>query len=165
MLLGYKAIIAKIADNGRVTYETLPDVRQIDYITRALHGVADKADGAGKLGGQTPLGAAYNNLASNLRKSLKGEVPEYAKALNVASDAISRVKAGETGYDLLRAKTKRGDIARAMIDASAAEKQAAKQGIPLPEAMQQSGHRSLQQAANYYNDANREKGRAAKLME
>lgn len=42
--------------------------------------------------------------------------------------------------------------------------EAARQGVPLPEAMQQSQHRSVQQAASYYNDADRSKGRAARLV-
>ncbi|MES0139448.1 site-specific integrase [Mesorhizobium sp. M0016] len=37
-------------------------------------------------------------------------------------------------------------------------------GIPLPEAMQQSQHRSVQQASNYYNDAERTLGRAARII-
>lgn len=41
--------------------------------------------------------------------------------------------------------------------------EAARQGIALPEAMQQSQHRSVQQAASYYNDAERAQGRAARL--
>lgn len=41
--------------------------------------------------------------------------------------------------------------------------EAARQGISLQEAMAQSRHRSVQQAANYYNGADIEKGRAAKL--
>ena len=122
-------ILAKIGDDGKVTFDVLPDVRQIDYITRALKGVADKADGQGKLGGQTPLGSGYNALASNIRNALKGEVPEYAKALDVASDAISRVKAGELGYSLLRAGTKREDVARGLAGASKAERNAALEGI------------------------------------
>ena len=40
----------------------------------------------------------------------------------------------------------------------------ARQGIPLAEAMQQSQHRSLAQAARYYNDADRPHGRAARLV-
>ena len=40
----------------------------------------------------------------------------------------------------------------------------ARRGIPLPEAMQQSQHRSVQQAARYYNDAERQMGRAARLI-
>lgn len=41
--------------------------------------------------------------------------------------------------------------------------EAARQGIGLPEAMQQSQHRSVQQAASYYNGAERAQGRAARL--
>ncbi|APG87335.1 phage integrase family protein (plasmid) [Sinorhizobium americanum CCGM7] len=42
--------------------------------------------------------------------------------------------------------------------------EAANRGIPLSEAMQQSLHKSLTQAARYYNDAERKQGRAARLM-
>jgi integrase len=41
--------------------------------------------------------------------------------------------------------------------------QAARDGVSLPEAMQQSQHRSVQQAARYYNNAERSMGRAARL--
>jgi integrase len=41
--------------------------------------------------------------------------------------------------------------------------EAARQGVALQEAMQQSRHRSVQQAASYYNEADRAKGRAARL--
>ncbi|WOS65828.1 site-specific integrase [Sinorhizobium fredii] len=42
--------------------------------------------------------------------------------------------------------------------------EAANRGIPLPEAMQQSLHKSVTQAARYYNDAERKQGRAARLI-
>ncbi len=42
--------------------------------------------------------------------------------------------------------------------------EAANRGIPLPEAMEQSRHRSVQQASNYYNTAARRSGRAARLL-
>jgi integrase len=42
--------------------------------------------------------------------------------------------------------------------------EAANRGIPLPEAMGQSRHRSVQQAAEYYNSASRRNGRAARLL-
>ena len=42
--------------------------------------------------------------------------------------------------------------------------EAARRGIPLPEAMQQSQHRSVQQASRYYNDAERRHGKAARLI-
>ena len=41
--------------------------------------------------------------------------------------------------------------------------EASRQGVALPEAMQQSQHRSVQQAASYYNDAERVRGRAVRL--
>lgn len=41
--------------------------------------------------------------------------------------------------------------------------EAARQGVPLLEAMQQSRHRSVQQAADYYNEAQLARGRAARL--
>jgi hypothetical protein len=41
--------------------------------------------------------------------------------------------------------------------------EAARNGIPLPAAMQQSQHRSVQQAASYYNDADRQLSKAARL--
>ncbi|WP_246765090.1 site-specific integrase [Ensifer sp. PDNC004] len=42
--------------------------------------------------------------------------------------------------------------------------EAANHGIPLPEAMQQSLHRSVTQAASYCNNADRKNGRAARLI-
>jgi integrase len=42
--------------------------------------------------------------------------------------------------------------------------EAARQGVALPEAMQQPQHRSVQQAASYYNEAERSLGRASRLI-
>jgi len=42
--------------------------------------------------------------------------------------------------------------------------EAANRGIPLPEAMEQSRHKSVQQASSYYNNATRRSGRAARLL-
>jgi integrase len=42
--------------------------------------------------------------------------------------------------------------------------EAANRGIPLSEAMEQSRHRSVQQASSYYNSATRRDGRAARLL-
>ncbi len=43
--------------------------------------------------------------------------------------------------------------------------EAANRGIPLPEAMEQSRHRSAQQASEYYNHAQRRSGRASRMLE
>ncbi|ANL24336.1 integrase/recombinase family protein (plasmid) [Rhizobium sp. N113] len=42
--------------------------------------------------------------------------------------------------------------------------EAANRGIPLPEAMEQSRHRSVQQASSYYNSATRRSGRASRML-
>ncbi len=42
--------------------------------------------------------------------------------------------------------------------------EAANRGVPFPEAMEQSRHRSVQQASSYYNSATRRSGRAARLI-
>jgi integrase len=42
--------------------------------------------------------------------------------------------------------------------------EAANRGIPLPEAMEQSRHRSVQQASSYYNGAARRTGKAARML-
>lgn len=42
--------------------------------------------------------------------------------------------------------------------------EAANRGIPLPEAMEQSRHRSVQQASDYYNNAKRRSGRVSRLL-
>ncbi len=41
--------------------------------------------------------------------------------------------------------------------------EAARNGVPLPAAMAQSQHRSVQQAASYYNEADRQRSKAARL--
>ena len=41
--------------------------------------------------------------------------------------------------------------------------EAARRGVPIQEAMQQSRHRSVQQAASYYNEADLERGASARL--
>lgn len=43
--------------------------------------------------------------------------------------------------------------------------EAANRGVPLPEAMEQSRHRSVQQASQYYNSAQRRSGRATRLLD
>lgn len=42
--------------------------------------------------------------------------------------------------------------------------EAANRGIPLPEAMEQSRHRSVQQVSDYYNNVKRRNGRASRLL-
>lgn len=127
--LASKQILAKIADDGTVSYERLPDVRQLDYITRALNDVAAEADGAGKLGGQTALGRAYENLSRDIRSRVKSLVPEYETALDTAADAIERSNAVKIGSRALSPSVPRDEFAESLRGMSKAEKQNVAQGI------------------------------------
>lgn len=124
-------IMAQIADDGTVTFQRMPDVRQLDYITRALRDVASESDGAGRLGGQTAMGSSIEGLARNIRNQMRAAVPEYGAALDAGADAIGRRNAVENGYDFLRSSTTRGQAAEMIASAgeSEASKQALREGV------------------------------------
>lgn len=122
-------IMAQIADDGSVAFERLPDVRQLDYITRALNDLAEAGEGAGAMGGQNALGRAYQNLSRDIRDNLRNLVPEYGQALETAADPIRRSKAVELGSKLLSRGMARDEAAIAVKGMTGPEKQAVAQGI------------------------------------
>lgn len=122
-------ILAKVADDGSVVFEKLPDVRQLDYITRGLNEVADQADGAGKLGGTTAKGRAYQNLSGEIRDQLRDLVPAYGKALETAADPIRRSKAVELGSKMLSPSMTRDQVEEAVRGMTGPERDALAQGI------------------------------------
>jgi hypothetical protein len=124
-----KQILAHIADDGSVTFEKLPDVRQLDYITRALNDVASAENGKGQLGGTTALGRAYEGLSKEIRDKVRDLVPEYGKALETAADPIQRSKAVELGSRLLSSAMTRDQAEEAVKGMTGAEKSALAQGI------------------------------------
>lgn len=128
---GYKSqqIIARIADDGSITYQRMPDVRQIDYITRALNDRAEANAGLGKLGGQTNAGRVYGNLAGELRGATKEAAPDYGIALETAADPIRRSKAVEFGSTMFRSNVTRDEVAETVIRMTGPERKAAQQGV------------------------------------
>lgn len=126
-----KQIMAKVADDGSVVFETLPDVRQLDYITRGLQDVAEITDGKGKLGGKTSLGQAYSSLAREIRIALKESVPEYKSALNSAADAIRTGNAREVGKIVLSPRMTREELAEVTSDMGGAELRKVSEGIRM----------------------------------
>lgn len=122
-------IKATISDDGTAIFETLPDVRQLDYITRGLNDVASEADGKGAMGGTTAVGRAYSDLSKELRGTLRQLVPEYGIALDTASDAISQSKMVKLGGNILSPASTMDDVAIATNGISASERDALKQGI------------------------------------
>lgn len=115
-------IMAKLDEAGNVTgYETLPDVRQIDYITRALNNVSPTAAPEDK--------NTARALAGQIRKSLDTLVPEYRTARDLAGDVISIRDALDLGTDAFKKGTTRYDLTKAMEGMSDAEIGALKQGV------------------------------------
>lgn len=122
-------IIARVADDGRVSYETLPDVRQWHYIMQGLDDAAQRQDGQGRLGGQTPIGRSYANLRSAISGSLRQAVPEFGRAQSIAADAIREQGAVDLGYSLLRPSTRLDEVARQLSGSTKAERDAAALGV------------------------------------
>lgn len=105
-----KQIMAKIGKDGSVVYSVLPDVRQLDYIKRALDLAAESGDGAGALGGQTAMGRAYQNLAKGIRDNVKTLVPEYGVALDTAAEPIAARNALQFGTKMFSPSMTRDDV-------------------------------------------------------
>lgn len=130
---GYQSrqIQATIDDAGNVAYTRLPDVRQIDYITRAMRQLAESQQTTGALGRATPLSQAYSDLAGDVRRTTRNLVPEYGVALDTAADDIGRIQAIRLGADILSPAMTRDEVAHALNrhGASAAEMQAVRSGV------------------------------------
>jgi hypothetical protein len=119
-------ILARVADDGTVQYVQMPDVRQIDYITRALNQAAKSGDGQGALGGQTDIGRIYGNLARDIRDAARIAAPAYDDALKVAANPIQLRQAMEFGTDILKPQTARDAVAETFGAMTPPERDAAK---------------------------------------
>jgi len=124
-----RQILANIADDGTVTFRQMPDVRQWDYIKRALDQAASTGEGQGAMGGQTPLGRAYQGLSRTIRQSLGEAVPAYDDATRVAASVIDEVQAIKTGADALRPQITRAEFEASLDGMSQAERAAVKRGL------------------------------------
>jgi hypothetical protein len=108
-------ILAKVADDGTVTFLRMPDVAQLDYITRALNTAAKSTEGTGAMGGMTDMGRAFGNLARDIRDATRTAVPAYDDALRTAAHPIQQREALRFGEDLLSPGLAR-DEAREVIE-------------------------------------------------
>lgn len=122
-------IMATIEPDGTVSYKTMPDVRQLDYIKRGLDEVAKKEDGKGGLGGQTATGAAYKDLARELRDNLGALVKEYGTALQTAADPLSKRTALDFGAKILRSTVARDEVAETVARMTGPEREYVRRGV------------------------------------
>lgn len=124
-----RQIMARIGDDGTVSYQRMPDVRQVDYITRGLNDVAQSAEGQGAMGGTNQVGRAYGGLSSQIRAHLRAAVPEYATALDTAAHPIRLAQALEFGQTVLSPTVTRDAVNMEVQGMGAAERQASAHGI------------------------------------
>lgn len=124
-------IRATVNPDGTIAYDRLPDVRQIDYITRGLRKIAQEEETKGIMGGPSETGQAYRNLAGDIRGTTRSLVPEYGTALDTAADDIGRIEATRLGNDLLSPSMTRDEAAQALRrhSNSAAEMDAVRLGV------------------------------------
>ena len=120
-------ILARVADDGSVGFEKMPDVRQVHYILQGLDDAIEAA--TGQFGRGTTRSGKLKSLRSQIANTVKREVPEFAAAQDAAADSIRRESAIQSGYEALRAGTRRETLADTLRNASKAEKDALKQGV------------------------------------
>ncbi|MBD9653163.1 hypothetical protein IB267_32895 [Ensifer sp. ENS09] len=82
-------------------------------------------------------------------------------AKKIPSDSVPRRAEELDALDAILPFDRRDQLAALLTDDDVAT---LNRGIPLPEAMQQSLHKSITQAASCYNNAERKNGRAARLI-
>jgi hypothetical protein len=122
-----KQLIANIADDGAVTFQKVPDMRQWDYLKRGMDSLITAEDGKGAIGGTTPVGRALNNLKNEVVDILDKQNPAYKAARQFSSDQIGLKKALESGTKLLNQPL--DDAVKAIKKMPKAEQEVAKVGL------------------------------------
>lgn len=122
-------ILAQVADDGAVTFMKMPDVRQIDYITRALNTMASLGENRGAMGAATDLSRLYGNLSRDIRGATKEAAPAYANALQTAAHPIQERQALMFGADILNPSMARDQVQDVVQNMTGPERQAAMQGL------------------------------------
>lgn len=106
---------------GRITFEEMPNVRQVDAIKRALQSIADAGTDP-QTGKMTPEAARAALLAKKLRDRLSAAVPEYAEAVQLAGDRFGLERATRLGHRLLSESVSVEEVEDWARNASAAER-------------------------------------------
>ena len=114
--------LVQLDDAGNITgWQDLPDVRFIDYVTRALNDV----EGVGAV----EMKNAQRTLASEIRELADKLAPKYAEARDIAASVIDLRNALDVGNDLLKPSTKVYDVQKAIKTMKGSELNAVRQGL------------------------------------
>lgn len=101
-------IMARIADDGSVTFQQMPNVRQLDEIKKALDSIGREA--VDQFGRPTAQGSRAQRLARDLRNALGEAVPSYRAALRLGGDKIKEDQGLDIGRRLLWRNTTVEDV-------------------------------------------------------
>lgn len=115
--------------DGSIEFVENPTTQQIDYISRALRGMAQSGEGQGALGGQTDLGRMYTNLSGEIRRSLREVNPAYATALDTAAAPIAQREALLLGEEMLNPNVARDYISDQVSGMTGPEIDFVRQGV------------------------------------
>ena len=120
-------ILADVAEDGRISFSVMPNLRQLDQIKQAIGEVAFKeVDSFGRPTADALDAVQWYRQISN---RLKEASPKYAEAVSLGGDKISLDNALELGLNMLSPKISARDVVRNMKGADAIEKQYAKLGV------------------------------------
>ena len=112
---------------------SMPTMKQLDYIKRALSDIAYKSPGVLEAGKILPALSQRAKDALSLRyklsEALKDANPAYRKAVKLGQDKITRENALEMGYSMLSLEVSPAMVTRMLKDAGEAELAYARMGI------------------------------------
>jgi hypothetical protein len=121
-------IMAQIADDGSVSFQQMPNLRQLDELKKALSSQAAAA--VDQFGRPTGQGNRYRRLAVELRDAAAEAVPSYRTALKLGGDKLQRDEALDLGRNLLFQRTSTEDVREFMAKGISQEsREAIAQGL------------------------------------
>ena len=124
-------IAIKVADDGTINFEKLPDLRQIDYITRVLGDVPGitRTEAGSIMPKVSQLGRNIFNTGREIRDLLKAEIPAYRDALKIAANNMQEDDAILLGSVMLKPSTTRQEFFSTIEDLGQRELDFVKQGL------------------------------------
>jgi hypothetical protein len=122
-----RQIMASVAPDGKVSFQEMPNVQQLDEIKKALGAVAAKE--VDTFGRSTAAGNRAKGLARDLRDAIADAAPAYKTAVRLGGDKIEADQALDMGRKLFGPAVTREQVRDTMKDASLEAKESARQGV------------------------------------